>query len=436
MARGRIRARLRRSNLYTFACIRPQDGEREEPHQFQGLGFSRIVFYNEPCRHVQKALKYWSNYISTTKYNVITFLPKATFKQFRRVANLYFLLAACPSFTKVSPFSIVSMVAPLAFVIGLSMAKEAMEDWRSEVELAGARQMALNVDGQASESTPKSGVHVSEIELETVVTWGTKFSICWTLPAKGRECLLLFKTRMASFFSFVKFRFGLCSIIFDQLSKNVRMYEKASTKHLKDYGEGGLLTLALAYQKLEEAEYFAWNNEFIKAKTSIGGDREVMLERVSDLMERDLILVGATAMEDKMQKGCIDKLAQACLKIWVLTGDKLEIAINIGRDGGKAVRQQGTGKITLAIGDGANDVRMIQEADIGVGISGVEGMQAVVASDFSIAQFRFLEILVAVHGHWCYKRIAQMVIIQENDIGVTLRMILFLPNSIITLDWK
>ncbi|KAI8559071.1 hypothetical protein RHMOL_Rhmol04G0146400 [Rhododendron molle] len=417
MARGRIRARLRRSNLYTFACIRPQDGEREEPHQFQGLGFSRIVFYNEPCRHVQKALKYWSNYISTTKYNVITFLPKATFKQFRRVANLYFLLAACPSFTKVSPFSIVSMVAPLAFVIGLSMAKEAMEDWRSEVELAGARQMALNVDGQASESTPKSGVHVSEIELETVVTCKDK------------------KYQKPSIKGF-SFEDSCLIIIFDQLSKNVRMYEKASTKHLKDYGEGGLLTLALAYQKLEEAEYFAWNNEFIKAKTSIGGDREVMLERVSDLMERDLILVGATAMEDKMQKGCIDKLAQACLKIWVLTGDKLEIAINIGRDGGKAVRQQGTGKITLAIGDGANDVRMIQEADIGVGISGVEGMQAVVASDFSIAQFRFLEILVAVHGHWCYKRIAQMVIIQENDIGVTLRMILFLPNSIITLDWK
>jgi len=121
----------------------------------------------------------------------------------------------------------------------------------------------------------------------------------------------------------------------------------------------------------------------------------------------------------------------------------------------KVVRlvKEGTGKTTLAIGDGANDVGMIQEADIGVGISGVEGMQvqffsqhhafsvfqamfsvswlaesslkikpcrhfcwsflllqAVMASDFSIAQFRFLERLLVVHGHWCYKRIAQMVI--------------------------
>ncbi|KAM7254393.1 hypothetical protein ACFE04_003773 [Oxalis oulophora] len=71
--------------------------------------------------------------------------------------------------------------------------------------------------------------------------------------------------------------------------------------------------------------------------------------------------------------------------------------------------KEGTGKTTLAVGDGANDVGMIQEADIGVGISGVEGMQAVMASDFSIAQFRFLERLLVVHGHWCYKRIAQMI---------------------------
>ncbi|KAG0492103.1 hypothetical protein HPP92_005501 [Vanilla planifolia] len=225
-------------------------------------------------------------------------------------------------------------------------------------------------------------------------------------------------------------------------------------------------------------------------------------------MEKELMLVGATAVEDKLQKGvpqCIDKLAQAGLKIWVLTGDKMETAINIGfasnllRQGmkqisiststtdfldrhlnksikenillqmtnasqmlklekdphaafsliidGKALSyaleddtkhqflniavdcasviccrvspkqkalvtrlvKEGTGKTTLAIGDGANDVGMIQEADIGVGISGVEGMQAVMASDFAIAQFRYLERLLVVHGHWCYRRVAQMI---------------------------
>ncbi|CAL5048322.1 unnamed protein product [Urochloa decumbens] len=294
---------------------------------------------------------------------------------------------------------------------------------------------------------------------------------------------------------------GADSIIFDRLAKNGRMYEVDTTRHLNDYGEAGLRTLALSYRVLEESEYSSWNAEFLKAKTSIGPDRELQLERVSDLIERELILVGATAVEDKLQKGvpqCIDRLAQAGLKIWVLTGDKMETAINIGyacsllRQGmkqiclsiptgdqaakesllsqiangsqmvklekdpdaafalvidGKALAfaleddmkhmflnlaiecasviccrvspkqkalvtrlvKEGIGQTTLAIGDGANDVGMIQEADIGVGISGVEGMQAVMASDFSISQFRFLERLLVVHGHWCYKRIAQMI---------------------------
>nr|XP_056718146.1 phospholipid-transporting ATPase VA-like [Euleptes europaea] len=65
--------------------------------------------------------------------------------------------------------------------------------------------------------------------------------------------------------------------------------------------------------------------------------------------------------------------------------------------------------MTLAIGDGANDVSMIQVADVGVGISGPEGMQAVMASDFAIPRFRHLEKLLLVHGHWCYSRLANMV---------------------------
>ncbi|KAM7294905.1 phospholipid-transporting ATPase VB [Ixodes scapularis] len=66
--------------------------------------------------------------------------------------------------------------------------------------------------------------------------------------------------------------------------------------------------------------------------------------------------------------------------------------------------------LTLAIGDGANDVSMIQAADIGVGISGQEGMQAVMASDFALARFRYLERLLLVHGHWCYDRLARAVV--------------------------
>lgn len=64
--------------------------------------------------------------------------------------------------------------------------------------------------------------------------------------------------------------------------------------------------------------------------------------------------------------------------------------------------------ITLSIGDDANDVSMIQAAHVGVGISGLEGMQAVMASDFAIAQFRYLTDLLLVHGRWSYIRICKV----------------------------
>jgi len=75
----------------------------------------------------------------------------------------------------------------------------------------------------------------------------------------------------------------------------------------------------------------------------------------------------------------------------------------------RLVKEQ-LGMHTLAIGDGANDVSMIQTADIGVGISGQEGMQAVMASDFAISRFKYVERLLLVHGHWCYDRLARMVL--------------------------
>ncbi|KAJ0016643.1 hypothetical protein Pint_11592 [Pistacia integerrima] len=301
---------------------------------------------------------------------------------------------------------------------------------------------------------------------------------------------------------------GADSIIFSRLGENGRSYQQETTSHLSSYAEDGLRTLAFAYRKLEEGEYQHWNLIFTKAKTTVGPQREELLEKASEMIEKDLILLGVAAVEDKLQKGvpeCIDKLAQAGLKIWLLTGDKKETAINIGfacsllrqdikqfdismskevesnnqlqamkaevlekigssyqlmceesnKDSpfslvidGKALEialrndvkdqflqlavncasviccrvspkqkalitrlvKKYTGKTTLAIGDGANDVGMIQEADIGVGISGMEGMQAVMASDFSLPQFRFLERLLIVHGHWCYKRISKMVL--------------------------
>ncbi|OVA05064.1 Cation-transporting P-type ATPase [Macleaya cordata] len=305
---------------------------------------------------------------------------------------------------------------------------------------------------------------------------------------------------------------GADSVMFERLAKSGRVFEEQTKDHINEYADAGLRTLVLAYRELDEQEYKEFNKEFTEAKNSVSLDRDSMIDEAAEKVEKDLILLGATAVEDKLQSGvpeCIDKLAQAGIKIWVLTGDKMETAINIGyacsllRQGmkqiiinletpeikalektedksaimkasvvhqiseGKAqltasigssdafaliidgkslayalddhvkheflelaigcasviccrsspkqkalvtrLVKTGTGKTTLAIGDGANDVGMLQEADIGVGISGVEGMQAVMSSDIAIAQFRFLERLLLVHGHWCYRRISSMI---------------------------
>ncbi|CAH2037966.1 unnamed protein product [Thlaspi arvense] len=307
------------------------------------------------------------------------------------------------------------------------------------------------------------------------------------------------------------------SVMFERLAKNGRKFEEKTREHVNEYADAGLRTLILAYREVDENEYIEFTKKFNEAKNSVTADRESLIDEVTDKMERDLILLGATAVEDKLQNGvpeCIDKLAQAGIKIWVLTGDKMETAINIGfacsllrqemkqivinletphikaleKAGEKDVIEQasresvvkqmeegkalitgssgtgsheafaliidgksltyaleddfkkkfldlatacasviccrsspkqkalvtrlvktGTGKTTLGIGDGANDVGMLQEADIGVGISGVEGMQAVMSSDIAIAQFRYLERLLLVHGHWCYSRISSMI---------------------------
>ncbi|KAJ2609981.1 hypothetical protein H4S08_003822, partial [Coemansia sp. RSA 1365] len=65
--------------------------------------------------------------------------------------------------------------------------------------------------------------------------------------------------------------------------------------------------------------------------------------------------------------------------------------------------------VTLAIGDGANDIAMIQEAHVGVGIAGQEGLQASRSADFSIGQFRFLQRLMLVHGRWSYVRVSMFI---------------------------
>ena len=261
-------------------------------------------------------------------------------------------------------------------------------------------------------------------------------------------------------------------------------------RSVNKFASESLRTLLYVYRFLDEKEYAEWRQIWDAAATSLS-NRGMMIEKAAELLEVNFELAGATAIEDKLQEGVvetIDKLSRANIKIWMLTGDKRETAINIGHscglikahsiifnlnveDGGdlvgrvrstistleraahnvvavdgntlaaiynepsgplealffdlvlladsiiccraqpsqkaqvvSSIRKRVPHSVTLAVGDGANDIAMIQEAHIGIGITGKEGFQAARSSDYSIAQFRFLQKLILVHGRWNYIR--------------------------------
>ena len=304
---------------------------------------------------------------------------------------------------------------------------------------------------------------------------------------------------------------GADSVIYSRLKRGEQPeLRKSTAEHLEMFAREGLRTLCIAQRELGEEEYQKWNLEHDLAAAAVQ-DREEKLDAVSDFIERDLTLLGGTAIEDRLQDGvpdAIQLLAQAGIKLWVLTGDKVETAINIGfscnlldndmdlillsvedesvetaeaqldkhlinfgKTGSdeelKAAKTNheppppthalvidgetlklvlddklkqkflllckecrsvlccrvspaqkaavvrmvklGLDVMTLSIGDGANDVAMIQEAHVGVGIAGEEGRQAVMSSDYAIGQFRFLTRLMLVHGRWSYRRLAECI---------------------------
>ncbi|XP_055538978.1 phospholipid-transporting ATPase ID isoform X3 [Wyeomyia smithii] len=376
---------------------------------------------------------------------------------------------------------------------------------------------------------------------------------------------------------------GADSVIYDRLGNNQQNLKARTQEHLNKFAGEGLRTLVLAERRLTKEFFDSWLLRQREAALSLDG-REDKLGAIYDEIECEMQLIGVTAIEDKLQDGVpqtIANLQMAGIKIWVLTGDKQETAINIGyscqlltddmvdvfvidgltkaeveqqlrkymeslrivntyhptslpkpslnqssgatANGGNSGSsgpmieiqnssppsvsvvtfrwdnrhkytsiggseeasdsvncsnysdtvgkpdtsltelEEGSGvalvinghslehcltseleskfleiashcraviccrvtplqkamvvelikraknAVTLAIGDGANDVSMIKAAHIGVGISGQEGMQAVLASDYSIAQFKFLERLLLVHGRWSYYRMCKFL---------------------------
>ncbi|KAK4799242.1 hypothetical protein SAY86_024607 [Trapa natans] len=295
--------------------------------------------------------------------------------------------------------------------------------------------------------------------------------------------------------------------VIDRSSNNNVLQETEG--HLHSYSSMGLRTLVVGLRELNNSEFEKWLFAFEVASTALMG-RAALLRKVASRIESNLCIIGASAIEDKLQLGVpesIESLRMADIKVWVLTGDKQETAISIGyssklltsrmtqiiinsnskgscrksledaiimakklsgstvspnmeessgavtspvgliidgtslvyildseleeqlfqlsshcsvvlccrvaplqKAGIVALVKKRTSDMTLAIGDGANDVSMIQCADVGIGISGQEGRQAVMASDFAMGQFRFLVPLLLVHGHWNYQRMGYMIL--------------------------
>ncbi|ODQ77312.1 hypothetical protein BABINDRAFT_41667 [Babjeviella inositovora NRRL Y-12698] len=292
---------------------------------------------------------------------------------------------------------------------------------------------------------------------------------------------------------------GADTVILERLSEEGGLYVDDTLRHLEEFASDGLRTLCLATRVIPEAEYHSWAEAHARAATTLDG-RADALDACAEIIERDLFLLGATAIEDKLQDGVpetIHTLQEAGIKIWVLTGDRQETAVNIGmsckllsedmnllivnEETKEAVKENLVSKLQainshqiseqeidtlalvidgkslgfaleadledylieigtkckaviccrvsplqkalvvkmvkrkrkallLAIGDGANDVSMIQAAHVGVGISGMEGMQAARSADVAIGQFKYLRKLLLVHGSWSYQRISQAIL--------------------------
>lgn len=91
--------------------------------------------------------------------------------------------------------------------------------------------------------------------------------------------------------------------MFERLAKNGREFEEETREHVNEYADAGLRTLLLGYRELNEEEYKEFSTKFAEAKNSVSADRETLIDDVAETMEKDLILLGATAVEDKLQHG-------------------------------------------------------------------------------------------------------------------------------------
>ena len=126
---------------------------------------------------------------------------------------------------------------------------------------------------------------------------------------------------------------GADSVIYARLAPDHDpKLKEATTKDMETFANGGLRTLCIAYRYLTEEEYLNWSRVHDQATVAIK-DREEEIDKANEMIEHSLLILGATALEDKLQEGvpeAIEMLHRAGIKLWILTGDKLQTAIEIG----------------------------------------------------------------------------------------------------------
>lgn len=126
---------------------------------------------------------------------------------------------------------------------------------------------------------------------------------------------------------------GADTVIYQRLAKDHdQNLEQATERDMEEFANSGLRTLCIAYRYLPEEEFVQWAALYDAACAAVN-DREDEIEKACELVEKDLIIMGATALEDKLQVGVPDAIAQlhkAGIKLWILTGDKVQTAIEIG----------------------------------------------------------------------------------------------------------
>ncbi|SBT80877.1 aminophospholipid-transporting P-ATPase, putative [Plasmodium malariae] len=396
--------------------------------------------------------------------------------------------------------------------------------WREDITDVQIGNNSINNNGKNSNNNNNSNVNINSSGNDR---------------CKDKENKEVFSCKNCKKSKIMLFCKGAGSVILKKLANKTDV-DEMTIEHMETYADEGLRTLCIAQRELSEETFAEWYKLYKEAMVSVK-DRDENLENVADHIENNLILQGVTGIEDKLQEGVsstIEDLRLAGIHIWMLTGDKIETAMNIGiaanvidnysdqfiytedlitcedelmekldedilniektlniphYDFTNKINEKKKGffkscfsfkeentlslspdeykmlistynhvlvvdgtvldillsekferkffyladkcssvicarvspyqkgaivssanrllnKITLAIGDGANDRNMINRANIGIGIRGQEGVQAFNSSDYGISQFRFLKNLLLVHGRLSYRRISKLVV--------------------------